>query len=214
MTFFDILLNSVLTYTLHFSYLAIFVMIVLGSVGIPIPEELILLVAGYLSSRGFMNLFIVILVATVATIAADNISYWIGRKKGVSFLRSSFAARIFFSPRRLARIEHHFKKHGGKTVLLARFLLGFRMISFIIAGSSQMPWKTFIKYNIIGACIWVPAVILIGYIVSSGIFVIWEYFENLKHIIAALLIIGLLGYFFLRRFKKKEEEREKEVDNE
>jgi len=201
---FDLLMHFVINYAIQFGYFAIFAMIVLGSFGIPIPEELILLVSGYLSSLGVMNIYVVIIVATIATIVADNVSYWIGRKKGVHVLRSSIAARIFFSPRRLSKIERYFKRHGGKTVLIARFLLGFRMISFIFAGSSKMPWIQFQKYNVLGAIIWVPFVTLVGYFVSSGFIAVFEYAENVKYILLALFVILVAGYFFLKKFKKEE----------
>ncbi len=195
----------VLNYMVHFSYAAVFFVIILGSVGIPIPEELVLLIAGYLSSIGVMNIFGVIGIAIIATTIADNISYWIGRKKGVHILRSSLAVRIFLSPRRLAKIERHFARHGGKIVLFARFMLGFRMISYIIAGSSKMPWRTFQKYNIIGVAIWVPFVTLVGYVLSSGFLAAWRYAEKAQYVILALIIVVVVGYLFLRKFRRKVE---------
>ena len=198
----------VMNYIVHFSYAAVFFVIILGSIGIPIPEELVLLIAGYLASLGVMNLFVVIGVAMLATTIADNISYWIGRRKGVHILRSSIAARLFFSPRRLAKLERHFARHGGKIVFFARFLLGFRMISFIMAGSSQMPWRTFQKYNLLGVAVWVPFVILVGYVLSSGFLIAWRYAEKAQYVILALIIVVVIGYLFLRKFKKKTEEKE------
>jgi len=174
-----------------------------GTIGIPIPHELVLLLAGYFASIGILNLFWVILICILASLLSDNISFWIGKKKGVQILRSNLAQRIYFTPKRLKKIENYFHIHGGKTILLTRFMLGFRGLSFIFAGSSNMRWGTFQKYNLIGTIIWIPFVIIVGYLFSWTIILFWKYSSYIKYIMIPLVIVIIGGYLFVRNFRKK-----------
>lgn len=204
-----VVLEVLTNYITHFTYLAIVVMLLSGLIGVPIPQELILLLAGYFASIGVLNLFWVIVICVAESLLSDNVTFYIGKKKGVQLLRSRLAQQLFFTPKRMRKIENYFQIHGGKTILFARLLFGLRGLSFIFAGSSNMKWWTFQKYNFIGTIIWVPFVIIIGYLFSWTIVAFWKYSGYLKIIVFALLIILIGGYIFFKKFKKKEIEEQR-----
>jgi len=190
-------------YVAHYTYVGVVLFTFSGVIGMPIPHELMLLIAGYLASIGVVSLFWVCVVAVVSTLLADNLSFYIGRKEGTVFLRSSLSKRIFLTPERVKRMENYFNIHGGKTVFFMRFLMAFRAISFMIAGSSNMSWWKFNKYNFLGIVLWEPTVILIGYYVSSGFVKVWDYFNSLKYIILGVIVLFILGYIIYSRYFRK-----------
>jgi membrane protein DedA with SNARE-associated domain len=152
----------------HWGYVAIFVVVVLGNVGLPLPEETILALAGYLAWRGDMHMPIVIAVGIVSAVAGDNLGYWLGRRFGREAL-PRYAAWILGHPERLHAMEAFVARRGPLAVFVARFLPGIRFLAGPLAGGLGMRFASFFAANVLGALVYVPAVVVAGYAIGYGL---------------------------------------------
>ena len=150
------LVDFLILYITQLSYVAILILLLVGSVGIPFPEEIILLVAGYLASLGYMHLGGAILICFVGVVVGDLIGYGIGHHGGRLLKR-------LLSKEKFKRIERHFERHGSRTIFVSRFLAGIRVWFPIAAGAAKMPVREFLLWDGLAALIWTPVVVLIGY---------------------------------------------------
>jgi membrane protein DedA with SNARE-associated domain len=133
------------------------------SCGVPLPGETALVAAGVFASRGHLDITEVIVVAAVAAIVGDNIGYWIGRTGGRSVL-----SRWSRSERTLAWAEGFFRRHGAKTIFLARFFSVLRVTAAWMAGVSRMHWWTFFGWNAAGGICWAVLVGLVAYYLGEA----------------------------------------------
>jgi len=152
----------------HWGYVAIVVVVVLGNVGLPLPEETILALAGYLAWRGDMHMPIVIAVGIVSAVAGDNLGYWLGRRFGRQAL-PRYTAWILGQPERLSAMEAFVARRGPLAVFVARFLPGIRFLAGPLAGGLGMRFAPFLAANVLGAFVYVPAVVAAGYAIGYGL---------------------------------------------
>ena len=186
----------------HWGYLAVFVAILLGNVGFPVPEESIILLSGYLAWRGTFSLPGAIAVGIASAIVGDNLGYWIGREGGRPLLLR-YGRYILLSPRQLQRAEEFFARRGRWAVFLGRFIAGMRFLAGPLAGISRMPFWEFFAYNAAGALVYVTAVILVGYAAGPHLHAVLRTLERAEHFVAlgAALLVAGLAWRFLRRTK-------------
>ncbi len=155
-----------------------------GLVVIPfLPGDSLLFAAGALAGGGLLDLRIVIPLLLAAAIIGDTVNYWIGQRIGARAFSKEKAR--FFKPEYLAKTQHFYEKHGGKTIIIARFIPIVRTFAPFVAGVGHMHYRTFLMYNVVGAILWVVSLTLAGYFFGS-IPVIKENFE-----LAVLGIIAL-----------------------
>jgi len=146
----------------HWGYAAIFAVVVLGNVGLPVPEEAILTLSGYLVWRGDLRLWPVLIVGVVSASVGDNLGYWLGRRLGRAGL-GRYGRRVWLSPGELNAAQRFVEKYGALAVFVARFLAGVRFAAGPVAGITGMRRLTFFLANALGACLYVPAMVGIGY---------------------------------------------------
>jgi membrane protein DedA with SNARE-associated domain len=137
-----------------YGYTALAVIVGLESLGLPLPGEGALIVSAiYAGSTHNMNPVLVIVAAATGAIIGQTIAYWIGLKVGHSLLRRH-GHKIGLTWRRLALGRMLFRKHGFKLVVVARFIVVLRVITAMLAGANQMPWRKFVLANVIGSVAW------------------------------------------------------------
>ena len=146
-------------------YAAIFLIVILGNVGLPVPEETVLSVSGYLAWQGQLRFPIVVIVAIVSAVAGDNMSYWLGRRYGQSILERLRAV----APDQVERTRRFVLRHGALAVFGARFVTGVRVMAGPLAGSTGMkPWHFFFA-NLAGALLYIPTMVAVGYAIGYGL---------------------------------------------
>jgi membrane protein DedA with SNARE-associated domain len=145
-----------------YGLIIVFLTIGLETSGLPLPGETALVAAAVLASQGHFSIVSVIVVAAAAAIIGDNVGYWLGRKLGRGFLQRYGVVRRF-SERVLPPAERFFRRHGGKSIFLARWFSGFRIAGAWIAGFAHMPWWRFFVWNALGGIAWAVTVSLIAY---------------------------------------------------
>jgi membrane protein DedA with SNARE-associated domain len=184
-----------------FGYFAVFFLIVLGSLGLPLPEESILLLSGYLASTGFFKILYVIAFGLVGTVVGDNMAYWLARKKGLDFMLR-YGEIFLVQKKHLKKAEDFFKRHGGKAVFFSRFILGFRFFGPVLAGVSKMRWSRFQIYNLIAAIIWIPFISFLGYLLGTNVVAIMANITNIGHILFAVILIAV-SLFLIRELVRE-----------
>ncbi len=156
--------------------------------GFFLPGDTLLFTAGFFAAQGKLPLAAILIVAAVAAIAGDNVGYEIGKRLGPRIFKK--ADGLLFKQSHVARAEAFYKKHGGKTIILARFLPLIRTLTPILAGVSKMPHKRFTFFNIIGASLWAGLITILGFWLGNKIHV------SIDHYIIPIVII-IAGMSFL-----------------
>lgn len=151
----------------HWGYLAVFVIVVLGNVGLPVPEETALLAAGYLVWRGDLRLPLVLTIGIVSAVAGDNVGYWIGRRHGQGAV-DRLRRLVGLTPQRFQSMRGFIIRWGFLGVFVARFIPGLRFLAGPLAGAVGLPFTAFITANVLGALLYVPAIVVAGYAVGYG----------------------------------------------
>lgn len=136
-------------------------------IGFFLPGDSLLFGAGFLASAGYLNITLVILVTFVAAVLGDSVGYALGRKYGYKIFKREDS--LFFHKDNIERAGRFYEAHGGKTVVIARFLPIIRTITPILAGVGRMPYPTFVGYNVLGAMIWTVSLSLFGYYLGKFI---------------------------------------------
>jgi membrane protein DedA with SNARE-associated domain len=184
-------------------YGAIFVLLMLGIIGIPVPDETLLVFAGYLSSKGTLRLEPTILTAFLGSACGISVSYAIGRFLGLPAL-------LRLGPFLHLRAEHLDEAHrwverwGKYSLLLAYFIPGYRHLAAFLAGASLLKPMVFAQFAYTGALVWASCFVGLGYLTGEE----WQHLIPVLHDtlrIAMLLGLALLvaggGWLFLRRFR-------------
>ena len=126
-----------------------------------LPGDSLLFAAGALSGLGYLNIIALYLSLLAAAILGDSLNYWIGNKIGPRVFAKE-NSRIF-KKEYLERTREFYEKHGGKTIILARFIPIVRTFAPFVAGVGKMDYKVFLTYNVIGGFLWVTAFTFAGY---------------------------------------------------
>jgi undecaprenyl-diphosphatase len=186
----------------HYGYAVVFFGVFLENAGLPVPGETMLLAGAALSHFGHLSLPAVIVTAITAAILGDNLGFWIGRRGGRR-LAERYGPSVGFTAPRLARFDRFFDRHGAKTVFLARFITGLRVVCAILAGASELQWPTFLAYNAAGAMAWSGTFGAVGYLLGRS----WDLLEEWigRTSVAALVIAAVLVVVWMATVRREQE---------
>lgn len=183
----------------HVGYLTLFLLLLGGAIGFPIPEDLPLIAAGVLSQSDHLDPLAAFIVCYSGILVGDLIIFTIGRSLGPSiFERSWFQRRV--SPARIRLLRNKLSKRSVLTIFVARHLFYLRSITFLTCGAVKMSYAKFIAADSIAALVSAPLMMSIGYFAA-------EHSENIaKNLQIGLIAIAVLAiavYFLLRKKKKQ-----------
>ncbi len=184
-----------------YGYLAVGGLIFLEDFGVPAPAETILIAAAVYAGAGRLHLLLVVVVALVAAVAGDNVGFAIGHFGGRRLVLR-FGRYIGLTERRLDRAEGFFARHGGKIVVVARFVEGLRQVNGIAAGVAGMRWRRFLAFNALGAALWVGTWSAVGYLAGGHLTAIYDTvhrYEIYFLVALAVLVVALVVRHLLRR---------------
>ena len=173
----------------HASLVGLFLVLVGGGIGLPIPEDLTLLAAGALAHQHVFRLRDVIAVGFVGVVCADWIIYLAGRRYGREIVAHPLLARLFGASR-LDAVRGAVERHGVHAVFAARFLLGFRIATFLAAGTFRIPASHFVLAEAAGSAIFVPAMATLGFLFSDQAERVLRDVSRVEH---WLILFGLLA---------------------
>lgn len=151
-----------------------------------LPGDSLLFAAGAVAATGGLDPHLLVILLIIAAILGDTVNYWIGHYVGPRVFSQTHSR--WFNPQHLQRTHHFYQKHGGKTIVLARFLPIIRTFAPFVAGVGRMDYVHFLIYNIIGGIIWVSSFVYMGYFFGNLPIVK----ENFTLVILAIIVISLL----------------------
>lgn len=170
-------------------YFMLFILIFAESgvlLGFALPGDSVLVVVGLLSSQQVLRIEILAPLLVIAAITGDSVGYWTGKKLGPRIFRKDKS--LLFDKNHIARANEFYKKHGGKTLILARFMPYIRTFAPIMAGVGGMEYKKFLSYNIFGGLFWTLGMLGTGYFLGNVI-------PNVdRYLIPIILIIVFLSF--------------------
>lgn len=166
-------------------YCAIFVLLMLGMIGLPIPDETLLLFVGYLSFKGTLRLEPACLSAFLGSACGISVSYALGRMVGAPAVNAC-ARLVRARPEHLATASHWIERWGPYALLVAYFVPGIRHLAALVVGASRLPPMVFARFAYLGALVWSGTFIGLGYVVGEE----WTHLIPLLH--RSFLIGGLL----------------------
>lgn len=163
-------------------------------IGFFLPGDTLLFGAGILASQGTLPLGWLLAVIIVSAIVGDNVGYSIGRRTGPRIFKKQDS--ILFKHEHIARAEEFYEKHGGKTIILARFVPIVRTFAPMVAGIGKMPRQKFLLYNAVGGIIWGGGVTLAGYWFGSKVPWVEHYITPIILTVIVLSIVGSMIHIF------------------
>lgn len=156
-------------------------------IGFFLPGDSLLITAGLFAARGDFDIAMLNVTLIAAAIIGDATGYWIGRRTGKALYSRPDS---FFFRREHLRITHEFyEKHGGKTIVLARFMPIVRTFAPMVAGVAEMGYRHFAIYNVLGGMLWVMSMTLGGYFLGQ---VVPDVEKNIHYVIAVVIFLSLL----------------------
>lgn len=135
------------------------------AVGFFLPGDSLLVVAGLFAAAGKLNLWLMLILLFVAAVVGDAVGYYSGKKVGPAVF--SKPKSRFFNPAHLRKAHAFYEKHGGKTIIIARFVPIVRTFAPIVAGAADMSYRQFAVYNVVGGFAWVTSMLFAGYFLGG-----------------------------------------------
>ncbi|HTD53206.1 MAG TPA: VTT domain-containing protein [Thermoanaerobaculia bacterium] len=167
-------------------------------VGFFLPGDSLLVTAGVFAATGQFNILWLNVILITAAIVGDTVGYWIGRKAGPALFKRPRSR--FFNPAHLRRAHDFYEKHGGKTIILARFMPIVRTFAPVVAGMGRMNYRRFVAFNVFGGAGWVLSMTLIGYYLGHFAWVR----KNIEIVILIVVFLSILpGIIAFLREKMK-----------
>ena len=188
--------QTIVSYIGDMGYLGIFALMFLESTFFPFPSEIIRIPAGYLAYKGDMNIYIIISVGILGSIAGALFNYYLAIHFGRAFI-IRYGRYFFIKEETLDKLEQFFIKHGELSTFNGRLIPGIRQLISLPAGLARMNVGKFIIYSGLGAGIWVVVLTLLGYLLGSNEALVSQYLQSAT--LMALLSVVIITIFYVVR---------------
>lgn len=204
-------MDHYLPYLTQFKYLAFFLLLLLCGLGLPIPEDIVIVIGGYLSHLKETEFLPTLLTLYVGAISGDFCLYWIGRRYGQDILKHR-RLQWFFPEKRIKAINYYFHTYGSRTFFFARFLVGLRSTIFLSGGAFKVPFRKVLLMNGLAASFSVTAVASLGYFFGDQLDQLLFWMKRVERVLILVVgvVIGFVIMAFIRFLKKQEANFEKE----
>ena len=188
------LLTPILSYVLLYKYIAIFFVVYTGAVIIPWPANAMLLAVGAFASQGYIDYWASLAVAVIANCLGDLTDYWIARKLGSKFIHSFKIDKLVF----FIRLKEELITDAGVTVFITRFAGSLSSISNFLAGFVEVPFMTFLWFDLLGNIVEPFVALTLGYAVGNY----WNDFSNLLSLIAGMFAAAIILFVLTRIYRR------------
>ena len=187
----------------HFPYVGIFILLILGEIGLPFPEDATLMLSGFLIAQKVTKPLPTVIVVYCGLLLTDFSLYWVGKKYGRKVIEHKRFRRIL-SAERLLTLEEKFKKWGIYVVFIGRHFLGIRAQIFLAAGVMRMSTLKFIMADAASAILTMTLMVGIGFLGGNSIEILQKDVKRIEHIGILILAILFTGWIVYKYFKNKE----------
>ncbi len=194
-------MDTLLIWISHYGYLGIFSLLVLGIIGLPVPDETLLALSGFLIYKGTLHWIPTFLAAYLGSITGISISYAIGSTFGHRIL-TKYGKYIHINGERLQKAHNWFEKIGRWALLIGYFIPGVRHIIAILAGTSELQMWEFALFAYTGGLIWTATFLSVGYFFGEKWSIVLEIINHHIILLTLAAIIILLFVFFYKKIAK------------
>ncbi len=194
--------ETIVQYIGDMGYWGIFLLMFLESTFFPFPSEIIMIPAGYLAHKGEMDIYIVVLVGILGSVAGALFNYYLAVHFGRAFILK-YGKYFFIKEETLDKLEAFFTKHGELSTFNGRLIPGIRQLISLPAGLARMNIAKFSFYSGLGAGIWVIVLVALGYLLGSNEELINEYLQNAT-LIALVSVVFITIFYIIRNKRRKE----------
>lgn len=185
----------------HGSILLIVLALIIAGLGLPVPEDIMLLAAGVLVHRGEASYVEALIACAIGVFIGDTTIFLIARKLGPAALGRR-PLRWLITPERHAKIEEMFARYGNVIVFMARHMAGLRAPTFAMAGMHKMPITRFWLWDGLGLCVSAPIVIGIGYFMADKLDEAKEWLSHFEHVVIVVLVLAALVFVAWRKLRR------------
>lgn len=195
-------MDSLLTWLSQYGYAGLFLLLVLGIVGLPVPDETLLVFSGYLISKGRLDPAWTFVSGFSGSVTGISVSYLLGKSLGYGFVQR-YGRYVHLSPARIDHVNHWFHRIGYWLLTIGYFIPGIRHFTAFVAGMSKLEYPTFAAFAYPGAAIWVGSFLALGYFLGDN----WQTtFTTLHRYLVAITIVAVViagAVWWLRRKRVK-----------
>ena len=190
-------METVLGFVTQYGAVSLFFLMMLGIIGLPIPDETLLVFSGYLIHKGVLNAGATFGMAFLGGVAGITVSYWLGRIYGIKLIQK-YGRYFHFTETRFAKVHNWFERAGRWSLFFGYYIAGVRHFTAMIAGASELEFPVFATFAYSGAFVWVLSFLTLGYVIGDQ----WERASESVHeymLIAAIAIGAIVAIYFLAR---------------
>ncbi len=195
-------MDIALHWVTQYGYLALFILLLLGIVGVPLPDEWLLLFAGFLVSRGELHPAPTVLAASAGSACGITVSYVIGRTLGLAAVHR-YGGRFGLGQDKLARVQQWYERVGKWCLLGGYFVPGVRHLTAILSGTAKLRWVTFALFAYTGALIWSATFLTVGYWVGDRWRQIAERLRVPHGALAGAVVVAVGAYLLFRHLGRR-----------
>ncbi|WP_290398387.1 DedA family protein [Fictibacillus terranigra] len=190
----------------HYGYLALYFLLALGVIGLPVPDEFLLTFAGYIVYSGEVSFAMTLFAAFAGSATGITINYWLGRSFGLPLL-IKYGPKFHLSYHKIHTSQSYFQRFGKPLIMFGYFIPGIRHLTAYFAGMSSLPYRVFALYAYTGALIWSFLFIMIGRIVGAKWYLVTEFVHkaSLLGLAVFIIVIAVAVYSFKLKGRKSEE---------
>jgi membrane protein DedA with SNARE-associated domain len=192
-------LESIPHFLSHYGYLGIFLLLMVGIAGLPIPDEVVLMFAGYLIFKGYFHLLPTAATAILGTYCGITVSYSLGRGAGFLLL-DRYGHLLRVPPERLARVQAWFHQMGKWAIFFGYFVMGVRHLTAVTAGASRVRFRVFALFAYSGGFFWALSYIFLGYVLGEELPKLSPELRQVFLIGSGLMILAVAAFFIFRHF--------------
>jgi membrane protein DedA with SNARE-associated domain len=183
-----------------YTYPVLLLLVLLESLGVPLPGEIALVTAAAYASSGHISIFIVVALAAFGAIVGGVLGYWIGIKGGLPLV-SRYGGYIGVRKSHVDRAHAFFERNGSKTILFGRFIAILRTWAAIVAGAAAMSFTKFVAYNTIGSIVWAIVFGWLGYYFGRDLPLLEKYISRASFGVLIVVVVGIAVFLLVKRSK-------------
>ena len=196
-------MDGVFAWVAAHGYGALYLLLALGVIGLPIPDETLLVFTGYLIFRGKLHPVGAFLAAVAGAWTGISVSYLLGRTLGVGAVHR-YGRYIHLTETRLAKVHRWFERIGHWMLVVGYYIIGVRHFTAIVAGMSKLEYPTFIAYAWTGGALWVATFLTLGYFLGESWRPVAELVQHyIAYASAAFVSAGVLWYILWKKRGRK-----------
>jgi len=189
-------------------YLAVVGALLACGLGLPVPEDIILISGGYIAAEAGHSVWPMVVAGMVGILGGDSVTFLLGRTIGIPLTKRRPLNRVF-TAERLAKVDEYFKKHGEKILMAARFMPGARAVTYFSAGAMGVPYWKFFLYDGLAAIVSAPLWVILGFKFGA---VVVGYAKQFGWVVLGVVVVVALVWFVRRRLSPPPAVPEKPVD--